>query len=82
MINKHEISDENSMKDINLFLDKGFNTDFRKSSEKNFNFINLNELIKGSLKKILNDDKRNIVENDYISEDEMIEFGNMNVNNE
>ena len=57
-----------------------------KDLEKDFNLLNLNELIKESLKKIFKDktildaDKINIIEYDNMSE--MIEIDNLDVNNE
>ena len=84
MSNEYRVSDVNFMKEINLVLINDFNADFLNFSAKDFNLFNLNGLIKESLKKIFNDkkilddNKIDIIEDDNMSE-EMIEI---DVNNE
>jgi len=81
-----EYRDVNFMSDINSVLTSDFNADFQNFSEKNFDLINLSELIKDSLKnifknifkdeKIFNDDKINNIGSNHNSmmEDDLIEI--------
>lgn len=84
--NEYKDLDVDFMKKINLILKNDFNADFNNFSVKDFNLLNLNELIKESLKKIFKDktildaNKINIIEDDDMSE--MIEIDNLDVNNE
>ena len=85
-IKSDEYRDVNFMSDINSVLTSDFNADFQNFSEKNFDLINLSELIKDSLKnifknifkdeKIFNDDKINNIGSNHnnMMEDDLIEI--------
>ena len=82
-----ENNDLNLMKDINSFLINEYSANFQNFSETNYDSINLNELIKESVKKIFKDKKifdDNIInktEDNHMLEDDSAEYdNNMNDN--
>jgi hypothetical protein len=84
-----EYKDLSLMKDINSVLINDFNADFQNFSESNYNLINLNELIKASLRNIFNDEKiykgdniENIESNHMMEDDDLIYNQNLNNNDE
>ena len=87
IMKSEKYNDLNLMKDINSLLINDFSADFQNFSETNYDSINLNELIKESVKKIFKDKKifdDNIInktEENYMMEDDFAEYdNNMNDN--
>ena len=87
IMKSEENNDLNLMKDINSLLINDFSADFQNFSETNYGSINLNNLIKESVRKIFKDKKifdDNIInktEENYMMEDDSAEYdNNMNDN--